>query len=190
MYRRLTALCPVYRLSGVCGNAVRKCSSQTVEGALGSKVGEKAGVKSTAAFTPTGPKRKDWRTHKEVVYVKGIPMKGSIFKLPIKEQILICVIFSITGAAAVMFVRPVIRSLVKDGFLGLPEDSGWVKGPWLYRFLYIAIMYPAYSLLLFIIGSIFGRRVWFSFMIHKMWSRFLTKNAARRLEYFLDLQHY
>ncbi|KEG12434.1 hypothetical protein DQ04_01721090 [Trypanosoma grayi] len=117
-------------------------------------------------------------------------MKGSLFKLPLKEQILICIIFSITGSGAVLVVRPVIRSLVNDGFLGLPENSGWIDGPWLYRFLYIAIMYPAYSMMLLVIGSIFGRRVWFSFMIHKMWSRFLTKRAARRLEYVLDLQHY
>ncbi|RNF25347.1 uncharacterized protein Tco025E_02230 [Trypanosoma conorhini] len=190
MHRRLTTCCTANGVRGAWRNAVRKCTSQSAEGAAGSQAGEKAAGKFKPASTSTGPQRKDWRTHKEVVYVKGVPMKGSLFKLPLKEQVLICIIFSITGSAAVMFVRPLIRTLVKDGFLGLPEDSGWVNGPWLYRFIYLAIMYPAYSVMLFIIGSIFGRRVWFSFMIHKMWSRCMTQKAAKRLEYVLDLQHY
>lgn len=164
--------------------AIRRCSSQKVESATGGK------VSATSSSSSGGPKRKDWRTHKEVVYVKGVPMKGSLFKLPLREQVLICIIFSITGSAAVMFVRPLIRGLVRDGFLGLPEDSGWVNGPWLYRFLYLMIMYPSYSAMLFVIGSLFGRRVWFSFMIHKMWSRFLTRKASDRLAHLLDLQHY
>ncbi|KAH9589330.1 hypothetical protein LSM04_006682 [Trypanosoma melophagium] len=171
--------------------SVRNCSTtQEAKTAATNRIGGAVAGESTTATAARGPMRKDWRTHKDVVYVKGVPMKGSLFKLPLKEQILICIIFSITGSAAVFFVRPIIRGCVDSGFLGLPEDSGWKNGPWLYRFLYIAIMYPAYSLMLLTIGSIFGRRVWFSFMIHKMWSRFLTKNASKRLEYILDLQHY
>ncbi|ORC92484.1 uncharacterized protein TM35_000032370 [Trypanosoma theileri] len=190
MQRRLSARTAGQMARFPCKTSARKCSTTNAQASATNRITGSLAGESTTATTARGPMRKDWRTHKEVVYVKGVPMKGSLFKLPLKEQILICLIFSITGSAAVYIVRPIIRSLVKDGFLGLPEDSGWINGPWLYRFLYIAIMYPAYSLMLLTIGSIFGRRVWFSFMIHKMWSRFLTKNASKRLEYILDLQHY
>ncbi|AIN97389.1 hypothetical protein LPMP_190470 [Leishmania panamensis] len=137
-----------------------------------------------------GPQRKDWRTHKEVVYVKGVPAKGSLFKLPLAEQFIICLVFSIAGSAAVYLVRPQIRYLCHNGFLGLTDEAGWWNGPWLYRLMYCLIMFPSYSLILFVVGGLFGRRIWFSFMIHKMWSRFLTRNASRRLEHLLDLQHY
>ncbi|CBH16748.1 hypothetical protein, conserved [Trypanosoma brucei gambiense DAL972] len=171
-------------------NAFRRCSTQEGEAAAASRTGKSTVGDTSAGCQQTGPQRKDWRTGKEVVYVKGVPVKGPLRKLPRKEQILVCVIFSITGSAAVYFVRPVIRNCVTNGFLGLPEDSSWSNGPWLYRLLYVSIMYPSYSFLLFVIGSLFGRRVWFSFMIHKMWSRFLPKKAAKRLEHMLDLQHY
>ncbi|KAG5480864.1 hypothetical protein LSCM4_06432 [Leishmania orientalis] len=137
-----------------------------------------------------GPQRKDWRTRKEVVYVKGVAVKGSLFKLPLAEQFIICLVFSIAGSAAVYLVRPQIRYLCHNGFLGLTDEAGWKNGPWLYRLMYCLIMFPSYSLILFVVGGLFGRRVWFSFMIHKMWSRFLTRRASRRLEYLLDLQHY
>lgn len=137
-----------------------------------------------------GPQRKDWRTHKEIVYVKGVPAKGSLFKLPLAEQLIICLVFSIAGSAAVYLVRPQIRYLCHHGFLGLTDEAGWKNGPWLYRFMYCLIMFPSYSLILFVVGGLFGRRIWFSFMIHKMWSRFLTRNASRRLKHLLDLQHY
>nr|CCC94518.1 unnamed protein product [Trypanosoma congolense IL3000] len=169
---------------------VRRCTAKKSDATVGSRTGKATVEEPSAASASRQPQRKDWRTHKEVVYVKGVPVKGSLRKLPWKEQALVYTIFSITGSAAVYLVRPVIRYCVTNGFLGLPEDSSWVNGPWLYRFLYVLIMYPSYSLMLFIIATAFGRRVWFSFMLHKMWSRFLTKRAATRLEHLLDLQHY
>ncbi|EPY30858.1 hypothetical protein STCU_03845 [Strigomonas culicis] len=51
-------------------------------------------------------------------------------------------------------------------------------------------MFPSYSLILFCVGGVFGRRIWFSFMIHKMWSRFLTRKGSKRLEWLLDIHHY
>ncbi|KAG5507023.1 hypothetical protein JKF63_05769 [Porcisia hertigi] len=153
--------------------------------------GEAAGAKvSSQQAVSHGPQRKDWRTHKDIVYVKGVPAKGSLFKLPLSEQFIICLVFSIAGLASVYLVRPQIRYLCHHGFFGLTDEAGWKNGPWLYRFMYFFIMYPSYSLILFVVGSIFGRRIWFSFMIHKMWSRFLTRRASRRLEHLLDLQHY
>lgn len=159
-------------------------AARKVEGAAGGK------ASGEAPPLPHGPQRKDWRTHKDVVYVKGIPVKGSMFKLSAADQFIIYLVFSLAGAGAVYLVRPQIRYLCHHGFLGLTEDAGWKNGPWLYRLLYVFIMFPSYSAILFVVGSVFGRRIWFSFMIHKMWSRFLTKNASKRLAYLLDIQHY
>ncbi|KAK7195659.1 hypothetical protein NESM_000495700 [Novymonas esmeraldas] len=163
--------------------AQRRCATQ----ADGKAAAE---AQRMATSTARGPQRKDWRTHKDVVYVKGVPAKGSLFKLPLSEQFIICLVFSIAGSAAAYLVRPQIRYLCHHGFLGLTDEAGWRNGPWLYRGLYFLIMFPSYSLILFLVGGLFGRRIWFSFMIHKMWSRFLTRNASRRLEHLLDLQHY
>lgn len=139
----------------------------------------------------SGPQRVDWKERgKNIVYVKGVPVKGSLFRLRWSDQFIHFLIFSVAGSLAAYVVRPQINYLSRNGFLGLPEDSGWVKGPWLFRVLYIAIMYPAYSCLLFLTASVFGRRIWFSFMLHKMWSRFLTKRASHKLAYILDIQHY
>ncbi|EPY42261.1 hypothetical protein AGDE_01662 [Angomonas deanei] len=99
-------------------------------------------------------------------------------------------VFSLAGTGAVLLVRPQIRYLCTHHFLGLPEHSSWKDGPWLYRLVYCLIMFPCYSVILFCVGGAFGRRIWFSFMIHKMWSRFLPKRASERMKFFLDIQHY
>lgn len=176
-------------------HAQRRCATQTEAKASAqanaNTTSAAAGEAKAATAPPShGPQRKDWRTHKDIVYVKGVPAKGSFFKLPLSEQLIICLVFSIAGSAAVYLVRPQIRYLCHHGFLGLTDEASWKSGPWLYRLIYCCIMLPSYSLILFIIGGLFGRRIWFSFMIHKMWSRFLTKNASQRLQHILDIQHY
>lgn len=178
--------------------AQRRCATQAEAktSAEAEKAASAAGGAAEAKAAPhvssasRGPQRKDWRTHQDIVYKKGVPMKGSLFKLPLSEQFIICLVFSVAGTSAVYLVRPQIRYLCHHGFLGLTDDAGWVNGPWLYRVLYCLIMFPSYSFILFVCGGLFGRRVWFSFMIHKMWSRFLTRNASKRLEHILDIQHY
>ncbi|KPA82672.1 hypothetical protein ABB37_02501 [Leptomonas pyrrhocoris] len=171
--------------------AEAKASTETAQKAT-SAAGGAAEAKAAPHANPAShrPHRKDWRTHKDIVYVKGVPAKGSLFKLPLTEQFIICLVFSVAGTGAVYLVRPQIRYLCHHGFLGLTDEAGWRNGPWLYRVLYCLIMFPCYSMILFVCGGFFGRRIWFSFMIHKMWSRFLTRNASKRLAYMLDIQHY
>jgi hypothetical protein len=122
------------------------------------------------------------------IFRKGVPVSGKLSQLPLKDKLIICFVFSVTGSSAVLVVRPALRYLVDNGFMGLPEDSGFIKGPWLYRFLYFAIMWPSYSVLLLLFGSIFGRRLWFSHMIIKMWGRVLPKGLTARLRYVLDCE--
>lgn len=185
------------------GGATASTAESKAQGAAGGKAEHEAARKASTASAQEEaaggaadanakyrPHRKDWSSHADVVYVKGVPMKGSMFKLPLSEFFIINLVFALAGIGAVYIVRPQIRYLCHHGFMGLTDDAGWVNGPWTYRFVYVLIMYPAYSFLLFLVGCVFGRRVWFSFMIHKMWSRLLTRKAAKRLEYVLDLQHY
>lgn len=167
------------------GLPIRHCATSNVQADVANAVG--AGSK-TSQRVPGH--RKDWRTHKDVVYVKGVPAKGSLWKLSWSDQFIVYLVFSLAGSAAVLLVRPQIRYLCDHGFLGLSPDSGWASGPWYFRLLYVLIMFPCYSLILFGVGGIFGRRIWFSFMIHKMWSRVLTKKGSQRLAYILDIQHY
>jgi ferrochelatase len=63
------------------------------------------------------------------------------------QLIVIFVVFSITGSAAM-----VVRKLV-FGWIGIgPDTSLWIKIP-----LYIAILLPAYQLLLLVIGGLLGQ---------------------------------
>lgn len=122
------------------------------------------------------------------VFRKGVPIRGKLSRLPGKEKFIICLVFSLTGSSAVLFVRPTLKYFVDNGFMGLPKDAGFVNGPWLYRFLYFCVMWPVYSLLLYSIGGLFGRRIWFSHMLVKMWGRILPKRGKEYLRYMLDIQ--
>lgn len=63
------------------------------------------------------------------------------------QLMVIFVVFSITGSAAM-----VVRKLV-FGWMGItPDTSLWIKIP-----LYIAILLPAYQVLLLIIGGLLGQ---------------------------------
>lgn len=107
--------------------------------------------------------------------------KFKISSLDPKEKMFVCVIFAITGSSAVFFVRPTLKAIVDSEVLGLPLDSGFINGPWSYRFLYFAVMWPCYSLLLLTYGTIFGRREFFTHFVKKMWSRFLPPELRKRL---------
>ncbi len=63
------------------------------------------------------------------------------------QLIIILIVFSVTGSAA-MVVRKMVFNLV-----GIqPETSLFIKIP-----LYIAVLFPAYQILLFVIGSLTGQ---------------------------------
>lgn len=63
------------------------------------------------------------------------------------QLIIILIVFSLTGSAAL-----VVRKMV-FGWIGItPETAWWIRFP-----LYLAILFPAYQVLLIIIGSILGQ---------------------------------
>lgn len=114
--------------------------------------------------------------------------KSAIAALPTKEKIIVCCVFAVTGSSAVAIVRPALRFLVANEFGGLPADSGFMNGPWLYRCLYFAIMWPSYTILLYTIGTLAGRQTFFANFVVKMWGRVLPKGATQSLRKVLKAE--
>ena len=82
-----------------------------------------------------------------------------------REMILICTVFAITGTSTMMLVRPAVKNV-----LGL--QGSFKDGPWAYRISTIVIMSPLYSILLVVVGTVFGRHAYFRFFSVRMLSRF------------------
>lgn len=62
-----------------------------------------------------------------------------------------------------------VRPAVKD-ILGM--DGSFKDGPWSYRICSLVIMSPVYSVLLVLVGTVFGRHFYFRHFAAKMLSRF------------------
>lgn len=83
------------------------------------------------------------------------------------QLLVIFVVFSITGSAAM-----VVRKLV-FGWMGItPDTSLWIKIP-----LYIAILLPAYQVLLLLIGGMLGQFRFF-YEFQKKNFRFMNRKRA------------
>lgn len=80
------------------------------------------------------------------------------------QLLMILIVFSVTGSAAL-----VVRKLV-FGWIGITTDTTlWLKVP-----LYILILFPAYQILLLIIGGALGQFRFF-FEFQKKSLRFLNR---------------
>lgn len=83
------------------------------------------------------------------------------------QLLIILLVFSVTGTAAM-----VVRKLV-FGWIGItPETTLWIKIP-----LYILILFPAYQVLLIVIGSLFGQFRFF-YAFQKKSLRFLNRKNS------------
>lgn len=81
------------------------------------------------------------------------------------QIILILIVFSVTGSAAV-YVKKIIFDL-----LGIDTDTSlWVKIP-----MYILTILPAYQVLLLVFGFIFGQFQFFYNFQKKSFGRFIRK---------------
>lgn len=141
----------------------------------------RCGMQRRAATTAASPKP----ALPPPEYVLGKAAKGKISQFPWPERIVLWTVFSITGTSAVLIVKPLLKSFCDEGVFGLKPGDGFVKGPNTYRALYFAIMWPTYSLLLFSYAVIFGRRIWFSRMLVKMWGRIIPRPVMRVVERFV-----
>ena len=114
------------------------------------------------------------------------PKKYSIKNLNRFDQFVACIVFSCAGSAALWIVRPTIKAVGNSGVIGeFPADAGFINGPMSYRFLYVFIMWPSYTIMLYTIGCIFQRREFFAYFVCKMWGRFLPASATMKLKRLL-----
>lgn len=83
------------------------------------------------------------------------------------QMIVIFIVFAITGSSITLIRRPIFELLGVSS-----ETSLWISVP-----LYLAVIFPAYSILLLLIGTLFGQFRFFWEFEKKMWGRmfFRTK---------------
>jgi hypothetical protein len=84
----------------------------------------------------------------------------------VRHYVIIIVVFGLTGSITVL-----LSKLLLNDALGL-EGTLWV-GPWSYRFAYLALIPPSYSVTLIAVGTLFGKREFFARRVIRMWSRLL-----------------
>ena len=77
---------------------------------------------------------------------------------------IVLIVFAITGSLAVILGRVLLRDI-----LGL-EGSFW-GGPWSYRVAYLALIPPSYSIILVAVGTLFGKRRYFTQRVLHIWGR-------------------
>ncbi len=88
--------------------------------------------------------------------------------------LIVIVVFSITGSAAVVVARVVLHDA-----LGL--EGGFWAGPWSYRLTYLALIPPCYSVMLVMVGTLLGKGTYFRRRVVKMWSRLLPRSLRQRV---------
>ena len=81
------------------------------------------------------------------------------------QLVLILIIFSVTGSAALVVRRAVFEWIGING-----DTSLWIKIP-----LYILIIFPAYQILFLVIGTLFGQFRFAWEFEKKVFSRFKLK---------------
>ncbi len=83
-----------------------------------------------------------------------------------RQLIIILIVFSITGSAAVILANPITH------LLGLERG---IISPWIFWPIRILLIFPIYQFMLIIIGSLFGQFKFFWAFEKKMLSRFRHK---------------
>jgi hypothetical protein len=95
------------------------------------------------------------------------------WKEDMKEAVIICTVFAITGSSTLIFVRPLLGSL---GIKGT-----WKDGPNSYRLSSILLISPIYSMILISIGTIAGRHRFFATMGVKILGRMLPDKLKKKI---------
>ena len=74
------------------------------------------------------------------------------------------VVFALTGSASAWASRPM------TDWLGLPALDAWLRIP-----LRLVLIFPFYSALLLLLGTLAGERRWYTWFVRRMWR--LTRNG-------------
>ena len=76
----------------------------------------------------------------------------------------VLVVFAITGSLTVM-----LSKLLLQGLFGL--EGSFFSGPWSFRVGYLLTIPPSYSVILVVIGTLFGKRQYFTLRVLRIWGR-------------------
>lgn len=82
------------------------------------------------------------------------------------EWAIVFTVFGITGSTMSMWTRYFIKDIIG-------VQGSFTEGPWSYRLSYLLCSMPFYSCILVMVGTLFGRQVYFFNFARKMWSRFI-----------------
>ena len=75
---------------------------------------------------------------------------------------IVVIVFSLTGTLSML-----LSSLLLKGILQLHGDL-W-SGPWSYRFAYLVLILPLYSVTLVAVGTLLGKHAYFKQRVFRMW---------------------
>ena len=78
------------------------------------------------------------------------------------QLVIILIVFSVTGSIAVWIAKPILDSI------GLDKST---VSPWIFWPIRIAIIFPAYQILIVIVGALFGQFKFFWAFEKKMLAR-------------------
>ena len=90
----------------------------------------------------------------------------------VRHYAVVFVVFGVTGGLTLLVSR-----LVLSGLLGL--DGSFIAGPWSYRIAYLALIPPAYSVMLVAVGTLLGKRDFFQRRVMRLWGWLLPSGLRR-----------
>ncbi len=98
------------------------------------------------------------------------------------EAAIAVAVFGVTGSATMFCVRPALKHFGVEG-------SMW-DGPWSYRAISLVSITPMYSAILFVLGTLAGRHVYFGGRVAKLASRFVPASFGKKIRcpYAADLK--
>jgi hypothetical protein len=105
---------------------------------------------------------------------KWTTKERKLWKEDYKEAGIVCGIFALTGSASLLVVRPALKYTI-----GL--EGSWRDGPNSYRITSLILVSPVYACMLFAIGTLSGRHIFFAQMSQKILSRFFPLSLIERV---------
>ena len=87
---------------------------------------------------------------------------------------IVVIVFSLTGTLSML-----LSGLLLRGILQLNGDL-W-SGPWSYRFAYLTLILPLYSVTLVAVGTLLGKHAYFKQRVLRMWGFLMPRQIRRRI---------
>ena len=105
--------------------------------------------------------------------MKSSPEKSSLMSAMARHYLLVLLVFGITGSIVVFLSKSVLSNA-----LGI--EGGLWSGPWSFRFAYLVLTPLLYSVTLLAVGTLFGKREYFTRRVMRIWGRPLRLVRRKR----------